>query len=62
MMLISNELDKQSHGRLVKISSTSLLLNGGASEPALSKGNPVMESVTILTLWGSFLRGLTQCV
>jgi hypothetical protein len=36
-------------GKLAKASSTSLLVNAGASEPALSAGKPVTGSVTIFT-------------
>jgi hypothetical protein len=46
------------HGKFVKISSTSLLLKTGASEPALSTGSPVTRSVTILTWYERFLWGV----
>jgi hypothetical protein len=50
-----------SHGKFVKISSTSALVNTGASEPALRTGNLVIGSVTILPGWRGFLRVLTRC-
>jgi hypothetical protein len=46
------------HGKLAKISWTSLLLKTGASGSALRTGSPVVESVTILTLCGRCLRGV----
>lgn len=42
-------IEQISHGTFVNISSTSLLLNAGAPEPAVRTGSPVAGSVTILT-------------
>src|SRR5205823_3413884 len=46
------------HGKLAKISCTSLLLKIGASGVTLRTGRPVIESITILTLCRRFLRGV----
>jgi hypothetical protein len=54
----SIHIQQINHGKLAKISATSLLVNGGASAPALKAGRPVMGSFTILPWWGRFLRGV----
>src|ERR1700691_2458671 len=46
------------HGKLLRISSTSLLVRVGAFAPALRTGNPVIGSLTILTRRPRFLRGV----
>ena len=45
------------HGKLARISSTSLLRIRGASCPALRTGRPVTGSAIILTCCGRFFRG-----
>src|ERR1700730_9050564 len=54
----SIHVEQVDHGKFAKISSTSLLLNVGAFGPALKAGSPVTGSVTSLTRWGRFLRGV----
>src|SRR5208282_3993421 len=54
----SIHIEQVDHGKFARISSTSLLLNVGAFGPALKAGNPVTGSVTSLTRWGRFLRGV----
>ncbi len=56
---LSIHIEKVDHGKFARISSTSLLLNVGAFGPALKAGNPVTGSVTSLTRWGRFLRGVS---
>src|SRR5579863_27951 len=51
-------IEQVDHGKLARISSTSLLLNVGAFGPALSAGSPVTGSVTSFVRWGRFLRGV----
>jgi len=52
-------IEKVCHGKLARMSSTSLLLRTGAFGPALRTGRPVTESVTILTGCGRFFRGVS---
>src|SRR5712692_1000424 len=47
------------HGNSDKISRTSLLLNTGASEPALRTGRPVMGSRRMRTFSERVLRGVS---
>jgi hypothetical protein len=54
----SIHIEQVDHGKFVRISSTSLLLNMGAFGPALKAGSPVTGSVTNLTRWERFLRGV----
>jgi hypothetical protein len=44
----SIHIEQVGHGKLAKISSTSLLVNFGAFGPALRAGSPVRGSVTSL--------------
>src|SRR5580704_8637827 len=46
------------HGKLARISCTSLLVRMGAFSPALRTGNPVIGSCTILTRRERFLLGV----
>lgn len=46
------------HGKLARISSTSLLVKVGAFGPALKTGRPVIGSVTILSRCVLFWRGV----
>ena len=55
----SIHIEQVDHGKFARISSTSLLLNVGAFGPALKAGHPVTGSVTSLTRWGRFLRGVS---
>src|SRR5258706_1718332 len=54
----SIHIEQVDHGKFVRISSTSLLLNMGAFGPALKAGSPVTGSVTNLTRWERFLCGV----
>src|SRR6516162_2290796 len=54
----SVHVEQVNHGKFAKISSTSLLLNVGAFGPALRAGSPVTGSVTSLTRFGRFRRGV----
>jgi hypothetical protein len=46
------------HGKFERISSTSLLLNTGASLAKLKAGSPVIGSVRIFAFKGAFFRGV----
>jgi hypothetical protein len=54
----SIHVEQIDHGKLAKISSTSLLLIVGAFDPTLKAGSPVTGSVTIFIRCGRFLRGV----
>src|SRR5579863_73303 len=51
-------IEQINHGKFAKTSSTSLLVNVGASGPALKAGSPVAASVTILTRWRRLFTGV----
>jgi len=53
-------IEQINHGKFAKISSTSLLVNVGASGPALKAGSPVAASVTILTRWRRLFTGVNM--
>src|SRR5690242_21479508 len=53
------DVEQIDHGKVLKISSTSLLLNTGASTPALRTGSPVRGSVTILPARDRLRRGVS---
>src|SRR5512146_1001891 len=51
-------IEQVDHGKSARISRTSLLLNTGASGPAVKTGRPVMRSLTIFALFGLFFWGI----
>ena len=52
------DVEQISHGKVDRISSTSLLVRIGAFGPAVSTGKPVMGSLMMRTFLERFLRGV----